>query len=127
MAVGFDHMHLRSLDPEAAGKFYVENLGATLVGREDRNGALRVTVAIDGVRMFLEEVKPGIGAPPPAPFLGLEHFGLRVGDLETLAAKLKANGVHFFDGPREARPGLKIAFIRGPDNVRIELLERGQG
>ena len=29
----FDHLHLRSLDPDAAARFYVDNLGASLADR----------------------------------------------------------------------------------------------
>jgi lactoylglutathione lyase len=44
--------------------------------------------------------------------------------LDEAAAELKAKGVEFTMEPREARPGVRIAFIRGPQNISIELLER---
>ena len=40
------------------------------------------------------------------------------------AAELKAKGVEFVLEPMQMRPDLRIAFVRGPDDVRIELLER---
>jgi lactoylglutathione lyase len=37
---------------------------------------------------------------------------------------LKRRGGVFTTEPFTVRPGLKIAFIRGPENSRIEILER---
>jgi lactoylglutathione lyase len=39
-------------------------------------------------------------------------------------AELKRRGADFMMEPRAIRPGVRIAFVRAPDNVRIELLER---
>jgi catechol 2,3-dioxygenase-like lactoylglutathione lyase family enzyme len=61
---------------------------------------------------------------PETEHLGEEHFGLKVKDLEATAAELKQRGVHFSVEPVEARPGVKMAYVTGPDNMRIELLQR---
>ena len=45
-------------------------------------------------------------------------------DLDEAAADLRRRGAEFYSEPRLLRPGLKIAFVRGPDDVRIEILER---
>jgi lactoylglutathione lyase len=47
--------------------------------------------------------------------------------MEEAAAELKRRGATFIMEPRTIRPGVKIAFIKAPDNVRIELLERAGG
>ena len=57
--------------------------------------------------------------------MGLDHFGLTTDDLEGAVKELKAKGVAFTMEPREIRPGTKIAFITAPQNVSIELLQRG--
>ena len=36
----------------------------------------------------------------------------------------KAKGVKVTMEPTEPRPGIRIAFIRGPENISIEILER---
>ena len=56
--------------------------------------------------------------------MGLDHFGLRVDDMDAAVAELKRRGAHFSVEPRTIRPGVRIAFVQAPDNVRIELLER---
>jgi hypothetical protein len=47
-----------------------------------------------------------------------------VENLDAAAADLKAKGAEFSMEPKDLRPGLRIAFVRAPGDVRIELLER---
>ncbi len=61
---------------------------------------------------------------PADPYIGLDHFGLRIDNLDAAAAELKRRGAEFTVEPRIIRPGVKIASVRVPDDVRIELLER---
>ena len=119
-----DHVHLRSPDPELSAAFYVRMFGARVVSRNEASGALRMILDLGGTQLFIERVPPGTAQPPEAPFLGLEHLGLIVPDLDAAASALKANGAEFVLEPHSPRPGLKIAFVRGPENVRIEILER---
>ncbi|MBW6399868.1 VOC family protein [Roseomonas sp. HJA6] len=121
---GIDHVHLRSTDPNAAARFYMEALGARETGRTEIRGALRLVLDLGGLTLFIEAVPPATPHPPEPPYLGLEHLGLRVPDLDAAAADLRSRGVRFVTEPREARPGTRIAFIEGPDGVRIELIER---
>ena len=65
-----------------------------------------------------------VPSSPSEPYIGLDHFGLRVESLDEAAAELKRLGAEFTLEPRTLRPGVKIAFVRAPDDVRIELLER---
>lgn len=120
-----DHVHLRSPDPEAAARFYVEVLGARDAGRAQVRGALRRMVELGGRNIFIEAVPGSTPAPPPAPFLGLEHMGFAVDDLDAVTARLAGHGVALLgDGIEQVRPGVRIAFIEGPERVRIELIER---
>jgi hypothetical protein len=74
---------------------------------------------------LLREANPGesLGEGGSSRF-GTDHIGLLVDDLDATAAELKRRGVQFQMEPSEFRPGLRISFILGPDQVRIELLER---
>jgi catechol 2,3-dioxygenase-like lactoylglutathione lyase family enzyme len=119
-----DHIHLRSPDPVAAAAFYVDAMGAKEVTRMDVRGALRIILDLGGLRVFLEKVPAETPRPPEPPYMGIEHIGLAVNDLDAAVADLRARGVHFVVEPREARPGVRIAFLDGPDKVRIELIER---
>ncbi|SFK74917.1 VOC family protein [Falsiroseomonas stagni] len=120
----FDHLHLRSPDPEAAAAFYVSAFGASIKARMTPGGRVRVVMDLHGVPVFIEEVPAGTHAPPKPPFLGIEHIGLTVQDMDAAVADLAAKGVALLDGPREARPGVRIAFFAAPDGVQVELIER---
>ena len=65
-----------------------------------------------------------VGAPPVTPYQGLDHFGLTVTGIDAIAADLKAKGVEFTREPTTVRPGVRVCFIRGPQGVSIELLDR---
>ena len=49
-----------------------------------------------------------------------------VKDIDAVAAEIKAKGVEFTKEPTTIRPGVRICFIRGPQGISIELLERDQ-
>jgi catechol 2,3-dioxygenase-like lactoylglutathione lyase family enzyme len=120
----FDHIHLRSPDPLATAAFYVDCLGATETARVPVPAGTRVVLDLAGVAVFVEQVPPGTAAPPEPPYLGLEHIGLTVPDMDAAVAALKGRGVRFTMEPREARPGVRIAFIEAPEGARVELIER---
>ena len=119
-----DHVHLRSVDPEAAAKFYIDMLGAAHVSRMETPTTLRVTVNLAGLLLFIERVPAGTHGPLKPPALGVEHIGLAVADLDAAAAELMAKGVEFSLAPTSPRPGVKIAFIKAPDGAQVEVLER---
>ena len=58
------------------------------------------------------------------PFMGLDHFGLTVENIDSAVAELKGKGVAFTVEPKTIRPGVRICFVRGPEGVSIELLDR---
>ena len=57
--------------------------------------------------------------------MGLEHFGLTVDNIDAAVAELKGKGVAFTMEPKTIRPGVRIAFLTAPQNVSIELIQRG--
>jgi lactoylglutathione lyase len=124
--ISFDHMHLRSPDPEGTARWFEEMLGAEVI-RSVQEGQPRIDLKLGGANIFIAPVPAGdasVGAPPRPPYQGLDHFGLAVPDLDAAAAALRAKGVEFTMEPKQARPGLRIAFIRGPQGISIELLQR---
>lgn len=121
-----DHIHLRSRDPEATAKYYHDVFDAKIVETIQTDGRPRVDLDIDGMTICIARTQPDQDVPsaPDRPYIGLDHFGLQVDDLEEAAAELRQRGAEFFSKPRLLRPGLKIAFVRAPDDVRIEIVER---
>lgn len=121
----WDHIHLRTPDPEATAQWFERMLGAEVV-RSTQQGAPRIDLKLGGANIFLAPVTAGDGVNPApvTPYQGLDHFGLAVQGLDALVADLKAKGVQFSEDVRQVRPGLRVCFIRGPYGISIELLER---
>lgn len=121
----FDHLHLRSTDPEALATWFTTFLEGERKAVVDAAGKKRIILEVAGHTLFVEEVGEAVPPAPPAPYKGLEHLGLAVKDLPGVIAELKAKGVKVVMEPTSPRPGLLIAFIEGPEGVRVELLDRG--
>jgi lactoylglutathione lyase len=122
---GWDHIHLRSTDPEATAKWYEQMLGAE-VKRTMQQGKPRIDLVVGGANVFIAQVTPGDGVnpPPTTPYQGLDHFGLTVSGIDAVVAELKTKGVEFTREPTTVRPGTRVAFLRAPEGVSIELLDR---
>ena len=121
----WDHIHLRSADPEATAQWFEKMLGAQVL-RTMQQGKPRIDLKLGGANIFIAPVAPGeaVNAAPVTPYQGLDHFGLTVSGIDAIAAELKSKGVEFTKEPHVPRPGIKICFLRGPQGVSIELLDR---
>ena len=121
----YDHIHLRSTDPEKTAAYYARMFDAEII-RSMQDGAPRIDMKIGGQKVFIAPVAPGskVNPPPVTPYQGLDHFGLRVTGIEKVVADLKAKGAEFTMELSSPRPGIQICFIRGPEGVSIEVLER---
>jgi catechol 2,3-dioxygenase-like lactoylglutathione lyase family enzyme len=121
----WDHIHLRSPNPEATAAFYERMFNAEVI-RTMQQGKPRIDLKVGGANVFILPVVPGdkTNPPPTSPYQGLDHFGLSVTGIDAVVADLKAKGAEFTMEPNNIRPGIRIAFLRGPEGVSIELLER---
>jgi catechol 2,3-dioxygenase-like lactoylglutathione lyase family enzyme len=117
----FDHAHIYCTDVAASERFFVDVLAAKV---SERRGA---TVVLDfgGTPVLLRPRLAGedLGPAGPARF-GVDHLGVRVDDVPQAAAELQSRGGVLSGPPRELRPGVFVAFVEGPDHVRVELLSR---
>ena len=118
----WDHVHLKTPDPEGMAQWFEKMLDAQ-VTRTMVEGKPRIDLSLGGQNIFVAE-SPGHNEPPQIPYKGLEHFGLIVSDLDSVAADLKRRGCDFTKDVTTARPGVRICFIRGPQGISIEILER---
>ena len=123
----FDHIHLTTPDALKTAEFYERMFNAKRVStRELADGRISVDLDLNGSSILVVEQKTQPESAPSSPTTGygLEHFGITTDNLEAAVADLKAKGVEFRDEIRVVRPGLKISFLLGPENVLVELLER---
>ena len=122
----YDHIHIRSQDPMATAQWYEKMFGAKIIESTQPDGSQRIDLDINGLTVFIIKVPQDAPAPgaDTEVSLGLDHFGLRGENMDEAFAELKEQGAEFTLEPRTIRPGVTIAFVLAPENVRIELLQR---
>jgi catechol 2,3-dioxygenase-like lactoylglutathione lyase family enzyme len=91
-----------------------------------QQGQPRIDLKLGGANIFIAHIKPeeGVNPAPKTPYQGLDHYGLTCSGIDAIAADLKAKGVEFTREPATVRPGVRVCFLRGPQGISIELLER---
>jgi catechol 2,3-dioxygenase-like lactoylglutathione lyase family enzyme len=125
-----DHVHLKAVDVEKTARWYVDVLGARITFEGKFKGSKVYYLDLNGFNFILFgqlEGETGANQPIEASLrsrFGVDHFGFAVEDMQAAAADLRAKGVNILEEPWSPRPGLTIAYIEGPDHVRIELAER---
>ena len=104
----WDHIHLRTPNPEAMAQWFEQKLGAEVI-RTEQQGKTRIDLKLGGANIFIAPVETGDGvnAAPTTPYRGLDHFGLSVSGIDAIAAGLKAKGVEFTREPTTVRPGTR--------------------
>ena len=130
MPFNINRIHLKATDPKAVADWWVKAFNFTIVSDTvrdvgDRFVACRsengITVNISGARTG-ETLGPGDANAHE----GLEHFGFDSDDLEADLARLTGMGAVVLQAPPppSTPPVQRICFIRCPDNIRIELIQR---
>jgi lactoylglutathione lyase len=127
----YDHVHLRSADPDAMGRFFETMFGAEV--KRDiyppgtlYPGQMRVSMRLGGQKVLVAPAHPHdpTTAAPQFPYYGVEHIGLTVDDVDAACAELREKGAEIAIGPLTRNPGLRLAFVRGPEGVMVELVQR---
>lgn len=128
MGYEFNHVHLKAPDPEKTAAWYVKAFNLTIVGdtvRESGDRFIRCDTP-DGIRFNISGARTDekMGTGDATAHYGLEHFGITVDDIMTEIKRLQELGAELIEGPiGSGESGPRIAFIKGPDDVRIELLQ----
>lgn len=125
-AFTFNHIHLYSRDPMATAQYYHRMFDAKIIESVQTDGQRRIDIDINGLAIFILRVPAETDMPdsPVVPHLGLDHFGFRVSNLDEVVLELKRRGAEFAVEPYTIRPGVRIAYVQAPENVRVELVER---
>ena len=116
MTLKLNHLHLKTEDPDKTAKFYVDTLGAKIVS-QNPNGGYRLDLhgLSLNVSRFLESQQR-------EQKYGMEHIAIDTDELDTLIAKLKAQGIHILE-QTIVSGGRRVCFFEGPDGVQLEFIE----
>jgi len=125
MVTGLDHVHVICGDVEEAVKYFKNVFEGKETSRGEIRGLPIVRVDVKGLIVALMGTAPGSDQLVAGKgSRGLDHFGFTVKELEKTVEDLKKRGAKISIGPSVAGPGVKYAFIDGPEGIRIELVER---
>ena len=117
MALGIHHVHLKTRDPKQTMQFYVDNLGATLLGEVAGRG---YRVSLSGLQLNITGL---IDSQSREQHYGIEHIAVDTDDYTAALVKLRASGVRVLE---ELAPtnGRRVCFLEAPDGVQIEVIEK---
>ena len=121
-----NHIHLKAHDPKTTAHWYADMFGAKIVGEGRGLGdSETIRMDIDDVRVNVTSAPAGETLPEGTAesHYGLEHFGFDTDDIEATMAHMEAQGVEVLLPITVAGSGNKISYIKGPDSVRIELVQ----
>ena len=117
------HTMVRVSDLDASVDFYVNKLGLKETRRFENKGGRFTLVFVAPPENPDSEVELTYNWDPEE-YTGGRNFGhlaFAVDDIYAVCARLKDKGVTINRPPRDGR----MAFVRSPDNISIELLQKG--
>jgi len=122
--VKYLHAMVRVLDIEKSLDFYVNKLGLQEISRKD-NEKGRFTLIFLATSPGQPMIELTYNWDQTQPYPGGRNFGHLAFEVEHIydfCAKLQASGITILRPPRDGR----MAFIRSPDEISIELLQKGE-
>jgi catechol 2,3-dioxygenase-like lactoylglutathione lyase family enzyme len=124
----YGHHHVNATDIEAHKKFWADTLGGTVVKVGTDN---REVIRMPNVWIFMRaQAAKGSSKGTTA-----DHIGLSVPNIQQTLEKVRANGFRVATAAESPAsynvkgdiaspaPGVSLAFVFGPDDVKVELLE----
>ena len=122
--LGFHHIHLSSPDPDGTLAWYQNIFGGESDQLKGRLNGLRYGTTW----LLVSQLREGTLAATQR--RAIDHLGWSFPDLDAAAAEIKSKGVEFQLEPRDYTNPLgqdmKISFVNGPDDVRIEIVQPGR-
>ena len=117
------HTMVRVTDIDASVRFYCAALGLRELSRKDYPGGryTLVFLAAPGDEGAQVELTHNWDPEPYGAGRNFGHLAYEVDDVYASCQRLAEHGVTILRPPRDGR----MAFVRSPDNISIELLQKG--
>ncbi|HEY7997059.1 MAG TPA: VOC family protein [Steroidobacteraceae bacterium] len=118
------HTMVRVTDIDASLRFYCEALGLKELARNDypKGRFTLVFLAAPGDESAQVELTHNWDPEPYGVGRNFGHLAYEVEDIYASCRRLQQHGVSILRPPRDGH----MAFVRSPDNVSIELLQKGE-
>lgn len=115
----WDHLQLASTDAEATAAWFARCLSAEIVRRPGR-----VDLRLGDINLFITKLAQADNGTSAAPREGIDHFGVRVDDLDAAFAHLLAEGAEIVQPIKQIRAGVRGCYVKAPGQIVVEILER---
>jgi predicted enzyme related to lactoylglutathione lyase len=116
-----NHIHHEAADVKVAADWYIKLFDAKSDEPFEKGGATWQRVYIGDITVTITDRADS--GPAVERFLGYDHLGIQSDDFDATLARIEECGVEIWTGPMDGG-GFRIIFINGPDNVKIELMEK---
>jgi catechol 2,3-dioxygenase-like lactoylglutathione lyase family enzyme len=116
MTLKFNHLHIKTKDPEKTTQFYVDTFGATIMSKSPRGG---YRLNLLGLEL---NVTPHIEDQKREQKYGMEHLAIDTDELDTLIEKLRQQNIPILE-QTVVSGGRRVCFFEGPDGVQLEFIE----
>jgi lactoylglutathione lyase len=124
MNVKYLHTMVRVSDLDASLEFYCGKLGLSMTGRhDDEKGRFTLAFLATAGEKWQIELTHNWDPEPLDVGRGFGHLAFLTDDLYDLCDRLVKDGVQLYRPPHDG----KVAFVKSPDGVSIELIQRGSG
>jgi lactoylglutathione lyase len=128
MAYRINHIHLKAPDPEATANWFVKAFNFRIMSDVTRVFGDRLIICRsedEGMTVNISGARSGetLGPGDANPHHGLEHFGFDSEDIEADIKRLEGLGAPLLEGPIDLPDGRRIAFVRAPNDTRVELIQ----
>lgn len=117
------HTMVRVTDPDASLKFYRDALGLEVIRSYESEAGRFTLIYLAAPGDAQAQVELTYNWDPEV-YTGGRNFGhiaYEVDDIYALCERLQEHGVAILRPPRDGR----MAFVRSPDHISIELLQKG--
>ena len=117
-----NHIHHEAENVEQAIEFYKKMFQAAVNEPVERDGVLWAFVHIGDIKITItnrESSHTELGRNR-----GIDHLALTTDDFDRTLEIIQQERVNIWLGPLTQQNGQRLVFVSGPDNVKIELMEK---
>jgi catechol 2,3-dioxygenase-like lactoylglutathione lyase family enzyme len=118
-----DHFHFFCQDPERTANFFARHFDGEHYETTEMPNWRILRVRIGDIVLAFSPPRGPVVHPAPAPSWGFDHIGITVSDLDSLLGSLREDGAEIVSEPTVSSLGVRVAMVRLPDAIRIELLQ----
>ena len=117
MAITLHHVHLKTRDPRATMRYYMDNFGATV----KTDSPERIELDLDGLQLNISDV---VATQNHEQHYGIEHMAIYTDDYTAMLANLRQNGVKILEELTPNETGRRVCFAEAPDGAQMEVIEK---